>query len=329
MVTSEAVRKFYSRRAETGETLAIVMVGGGAKGRWQYGALMALEDAGLIEPCDLFVGTSTGAMQAVLAATSLVHGGNLERGKRVWDGIKSSRDVYTPMLEASPAFIARAAWTLGASAFGAGKDAFCDHEPLRKLLERECGDLTSENVFRKIGKEVVTTATDYESGGSVVLGSEERFYDMALASASIPCVFPLHRMTDMDGQARVFGDGGVLDNHPLDVALELGAKKVIMIYCAPDPADWPPVYPRLNSVIDVASRTLGILLDRMEMEAYEKANRICDEARAAGDPIEILHLYPQTPTGDMLDFSTVHLLEQGRMETERQLTEAAVAEFLA
>lgn len=318
----EVCDAFKKAKIEKGEKLGIVLVGGGAKGRWEYGALLALEKMGVIQLADFFVGTSTGAIQAVLAGVSLYKTGSLKYGADVYAKVTKNSDIYTPNLP------------LDGFKFGnilsylkliprLKKNGLVEPEGLRKLLADVCGDITADLIFAKTGISIWATATDRERRKTSVLGGPDRIVDMALASSAIPGAFPPHTIDGVE-----YVDGGLLDNHPVDQAVQLGATKILIVYCDPDPAESTPAIPR-EGVIGVALDSLDTLMSNTENEMWKRIDlQEQINAMVGGPSVEYLHVYPLSDTGTVLDFSKTELLEQGIIETWKQLNPNVVGNFL-
>jgi predicted acylesterase/phospholipase RssA len=75
----------------------LVLEGGGAKGAWQFGALQALDEAGM--KFDYVAGTSVGALNGALWAT-----GCLDLGKELWASLSSSK-IFKLRMYHSPMFL--------------------------------------------------------------------------------------------------------------------------------------------------------------------------------------------------------------------------------
>ena len=183
---------------------ALVLSGGGAKGRWQAGAIKGLYDSGY--KWDIVIGTSVGSINAagfaVLGPTKL---------KKMWDGITKPKDILSPSgffkypRMAYNVFFKGGLYTL---------------EKLEKILEREIGsklptyadDVYACKVSLRDGRVVYTRHTD------------EDYIKSILASSSIPgAMAPIDEWVD----------GGVREVAPLKKAIEMGAEKITVILCSP------------------------------------------------------------------------------------------------
>lgn len=312
----DIVAGFVAGKKANGEKLAIVANGGGAKGREEWGFLLALEEVGLVGAADLLVGTSAGGLDLILAGCSLRHRGDLSEGTEVWDSIRKNADLFKPDL---PGNWWGWAWSLVTKLTAKG---YADPVGLRDKVEGVTNVQTADDLEAAIGKKVVTVATHYETGQSRQLTGSTPLYDMAMATCAIPGFFPAHNIA-----GEYFGDGAVLDNDPVDVAVQLGATKVLVLFCDPEqllPEAFDP------NVKNDLVRALQILYNGHEDKMWKYVNLLTEKNRAAGGPqVEYLMLWPSAPTGDLLDFSKVELVDQGLADARAALTEDRVREFLA
>jgi NTE family protein len=182
---------------------AFVLAGGGSLGAVQVGMLAALARRGIVP--DLVVGASVGAINAAYYAAEPDQRG-VERLKRIWLGIRRT-DVFP---------LSPLASVLG---FFGKTDHLVPPAPLRSLIEAELPYQRLED--SRLPCHVV--ATDALEGTEVVLSSGTAATAL-LASAAVPAVFPPVRL---DG--RFLLDGGVSNNTPVSIAVELGATRVIVL----------------------------------------------------------------------------------------------------
>ena len=183
--------------------LAFVFAGGGSLGAIEVGMLAALVGEGV--SADLVVGASVGAINAVYYASEPSARG-VERLGDIWRGIRRG-DVF-------PLSGARGALAL----FGHSR-SLVDPTNLRRLLERKLPLARLEQCLVPVH----VVATDFASGAEVVL-SKGSAVDALMASTAIPAVFPPVTLA-----GRVLVDGGVTNNTPLSAAVELGARRVIVL----------------------------------------------------------------------------------------------------
>ncbi len=205
--------------------IGLVLSGGGARGLSHVGVLKVLERARI--PIDVIAGTSMGAIVGGLYASGM-NADVLEAEllKVNWDAVFASR-VDRQLLsqrrkeedfEISPVLEfgmrnGEVRVPLGALS-GRGLEGLLRRYTLPSRLVRDFDSLRIP--FRAV-------ATDMETGLPVVL----RDGDLALAlrsSMSVPGVFA---PTEVNG--RILGDGGLVNNLPVDVARAMGADVVIVV----------------------------------------------------------------------------------------------------
>jgi NTE family protein len=185
-----------------------VLGGGGARGAAQVGVLQALFEAGVEGPVAV-VGTSVGALNgSAIAAYPSLAGTMMLR--EVWMS-RQAVDVFR-------------AHPLGVILSGLRHDqvsAF-PQQNIRRLIERAQA-LTGIKTFEQLRVPLAVVATDLNAGRPAVFRSGE-LTPALLASTAIPGLFPSVRIGE-----REHLDGGVVDNTPLNIAVEDGAKEVLAI----------------------------------------------------------------------------------------------------
>lgn len=182
---------------------AFVFAGGGSLGAAQVGMLKALVSKG-VEP-DVVVGSSVGAINAAYFAGSA----NREAVwglEQIWRQIRR-RDVFP---------LAPVGVVLGLLS---RRNYMVSPLALRRLLE-------SHLTYHKLEDSnipVCVVATDILEGVEVRLSSGP-VVEALLASAAIPAVFAPVRIG-----GRYLVDGGLISSSPLFAALELGARRLIVL----------------------------------------------------------------------------------------------------
>ena len=205
--------------------VGLVLSGGGARGLAHVGVLKLLEREHV--PVDVITGTSMGAIIGGLYASGM-SAAQLEDDllKVDWGSVFASR-VDRQLLsqrrkeedfEISPVIeIGMREGELRAP-LGA-----LSGRGLETLLRRYTLPVREVRNFDALPIPFRALATDMESGKPVVLSQG----DLALAlrsSMSVPGVFA---PTEVDG--RILGDGGLVDNVPVDVARAMGAEVLIVV----------------------------------------------------------------------------------------------------
>src|SRR5260370_631035 len=224
---------------------AWVLGGGGARGAAEVGMLQALFEAGVEAPVSI-VGTSVGALNgASIAAYPSLAGTMMLR--EVW----LSRAALS-VFQAHP---------LGLIVSGIRRDhlsAFPQRN-VRRLIDRAQA-LTGITTFEQLRVPLAVVATDLNAGKPAVFRSGD-LTPALLASTAIPGLFPTVRI----GEREHF-DGGVVDNTPLNIAVEEGAKDILAISLMGGGgyAGMPSYLPEL------IERTLQLSLHHQILAHYER-----------------------------------------------------------
>ena len=205
--------------------IGLVLSGGGARGLAHIGVLKALED--LHVPVDVIAGTSMGAIVGGLYASGM-RAAELETALRdvQWSEVFSNRVARRQLtqrrkeqdFEISP--LIELGWRDGSLQAPRGA---VSSRGLESLLRRHTLPVRDIQRFDRLPIPFRAVATDMESGAAVVLDEG----DLALAlrsSMSVPGVF-----SPIELNGRVLGDGGLVNNLPIDVARALGAEVVIVV----------------------------------------------------------------------------------------------------
>lgn len=180
---------------------AFVFAGGGSLGAIQVGMLHPLLQAGLLP--DLVVGSSVGAINAAYFAGAPDMAG-LSRLAEIWTRLRRA-DIFPLTLSA---------------AFGLFRhpDNIVDPGGLRRLIEDHLAFEKLEDA--RIPLHVM--ATDMQGVG--VRLSTGLAADAILASAAVPGIFP-----PVEIGGRPLMDGAIAANTPLRLAVELGAKRIVVL----------------------------------------------------------------------------------------------------
>ena len=205
--------------------IGLVLSGGGARGLAHVGVLKVLEREHV--PIDVIAGTSMGAIIGGLYASGM-SADELERELlRVrWDNLFASRVERRELsqrrkeedFEISPVL----ELGLRDGEFRTPQGAVSSRG-LESLLRRYTLPVRGVQRFDELPIPFRAVATDMESGQPVILSEG----DLALAlrsSMSVPGVFS---PTEIDG--RVLGDGGLVNNVPVNVARAMGADVLIVV----------------------------------------------------------------------------------------------------
>jgi NTE family protein len=222
-----------------------VLGGGGARGAAQVGVLQALFEAGIEAPAAI-VGTSVGALNgASIAAYPSLAGTMMLR--EVW----LSRQAAA-VFQAHP---------LGIILSGLRRDhlSVMPQQNVRRLIDRAEG-LSGMTTFEQLRVPLAVVATDMNAGKPAVFRSG-LLAPALLASTAIPGLFPSVRIND-----REHLDGGVVDNTPMNIAVDDGAKEVLAIsLMGGGEYEQAP-----NSIPELIARTLQLSLHHQMLSNYER-----------------------------------------------------------
>ena len=274
---------------------ALVLPGGGGWGRVQASSLYALHNAGVLKGVDGIFSNSAGSLNAALYCVGLMGDLGANLNKEAWLNITDNTDIIKPDFIPVAAHpwahpLAEAAMSNGVLF---GKSAF-DNSPLKALLKKYTGTLTTKDLEDKLG--IIWRAVCFsamEGRGRLLEGM---FYHMAVASSSIEVAFPAHLG---------FGDGGPVSNCPGISAIEAGADQIIIVYCGaegPTPSQDPlwiddkTPDPKMSAL-----QMAGALIGNLTTINEASTDRELDRAEKSG--VQVVRCYPRTPVeGSILQF---------------------------
>jgi NTE family protein len=234
--------------------IGLVLSGGGARGFAHVGVLKALEAAHV--PVDVVVGTSMGAIVGGLYASGMSPQAlETELMGVAWDTLFERRTPRQTLsqqrkeadFDLSPVF--QIGFRDGEFRVPSGAVSTRSLEWLLRRYTLHTRQLTS---FDALPTPFRAVATNMETGEPVVLANGDLAAALR-ASMSVPGVFaPL----EVDG--RLLGDGGLVNNLPVDVARALGADVVIAVNIG------TPLAGResLGSVLGVSAQMINILTEQ-------------------------------------------------------------------
>jgi NTE family protein len=296
--------------------IAVVVAGAGARGAYEAGVLgelvPRLEQAG--EPPDTFVGTSAGALNAVVLAAFAggpppnvppeLELGTVTDALRVFWTRLRAHQVWRPLLRDAP----RVLWYYGGGGIigGAGLTSLLHTGPLTRTAERWSWalDAAREKIATGRVKALAVATTDVYRGRTVVFVERapgvafpptdakrgidyvatELTTDHLVASAAIPVAFPAIDLPHPSGGRRWYSDGGVRLNAPLKPALALGADRLVVVATHPaeavgDTASAPDdLQPQVDDqLVNVLE---AVLVDRMveDLSTLRKINAAVRQA---------------------------------------------------
>ncbi|WP_226782280.1 patatin-like phospholipase family protein [Oceaniglobus trochenteri] len=261
----------------------LALQGGGVHGAFTWGVLDRLLEEGRIEIAGIS-GTSAGALNGAALKAGLVAGGrqgardNLDwlwskvsglDDMKVADWLSSlamPTDMFSAMLEMSPAYLMLDAATRAASpySFGTGIE-----NPLRRIVEQ----MDFANVCADEGPELFIGATNVRSGKIKVFSGDAITTDAILASACLPTLF---RAVEIDGAA--YWDGGYTGNPALYPLYEdRFPDDIVVVNINPIERASIPVTPQqiVNRINEISFNTSLL----RELRAVHFVQRLLDEGR--------------------------------------------------
>jgi NTE family protein len=234
--------------------IGLVLSGGGARGFAHVGVLKALEEARV--PVDFIVGTSMGAIIGGLYASGM-NADELERELIAvdWGDLFDRREprqlLSQRRKEEDFAFAPMLQMGFRDGEFRLPTGAVSSRS-LEMLLRRYTLTTRHLTTFDGLPTPFRAVATDMETGQAVVLDHGDLAAALR-ASMSVPGVFsPL----EVDGQ--ILGDGGLVNNLPIDVARQMGADTIIAVNIG------TPLAGRdtLGTVLGVTTQMVNILTEQ-------------------------------------------------------------------
>jgi NTE family protein len=259
---------------------AWVLAGGGSFGAVQAGMLRALVAFGIVP--DLVVGSSVGAINGAYFA-DVPNAEGVAQLEAIWRSLRR-REVFPVTWRSLLGLLTR-------------RNFVVDPGGLRRVIEERLPYRELEHAA--IPLHVV--ATDLIAGGSVRLSSGPAV-EAVLASCAIPAAFPPVRIGE-----RYLIDGAVASNTPISVAVELGAKRVVVLptgfACA---LETPP-----HDAIGCALHAITLLI----------AHQLVREIERCREQVEIITVPPLCPLSvSPYDFSHAReLIERAADQTHRWL----------
>lgn len=299
------------------KTIGINLHGGGARGSYQAGVLLALVEIlkkenllGHKNPLKIWSGTSAGAINATFCAANAMdlHSAGKQLAK-IWQDITPEQIYRTDFVSLSKN---SAKWirdlTFGSLFKKKMAQYLLNAEPLADLLNQQIDfEKIQQNIDQKIISSVSCTAYCFNTSKTVsfVQGDcpswkrsnrhsvhEKISTKHIQASCSIPLLFPLTKMNN-----QYYADGGFRSTAPSSSVIHQGAQKILMVGVRyqPESTDIPAYSINEPGIAKVAGSMLNSLffdnID-LDLERLELVNEI----------IQSVHKSIQT---ERSDYSTI------------------------
>lgn len=289
---------------------ALVLSGGGAKGKYQVGALKVLTK---MFDYDYISGVSVGALNAAMLATA-----NADKLLDVWLNIRGNKDIYKGGFKV---------FNMIRILFG--QRYWYSNKPLVRLMWEH---LDLDNCHTPFSVGVVSLNTGrylrytYRPNGVLTVSNrheiigeakgeeaKERMFDAILASTAIPVAFP-----PVKSNEQLYVDGGARDVSPLSDAIYKQPNHITIINCSRHNPSYDSIsmsrFSGLLAILRVATRSLDIVMSeiiRNDIAGFLNKNHIVKQTDAPvynknGKEYKYfkhLLIEPTTYIGDTLDFS--------------------------
>jgi NTE family protein len=333
-----------ARRKRRSSRTALVLGGGGFTGGvYQIGALRALDllsSNRSVNQFDIYVGTSAGALIASLAANGVTpeqmmrtvndqvpHSlPPLDRQMflRLNKGEFVSKAVKLPLHAVSVARnVARSLGSLSAVdlvlALGdALPSGIYTGEGVEDYVRRALSEEGRTDDFRLLKRELYLAATDLDTCERIVLGAEG-WDDIPISSAvrastALPMIYAPYRVRD-----RELVDGGIVSTTNLDIAVEAGAKFIVVVNpLVPYVNDFSKTIPtlfgtRVRRVSDMGFPKIGY--QTFKLLAYQRLHEVASHWKERYPGVDIVLVEPDPD--DELMFQTNILNFASRVEVAR------------
>jgi NTE family protein len=339
-----AAAKAASARRQKRSKTALVLGGGGFTGGvYEMGALRALDLLSVnrtVNEFDVYVGTSAGAF----VAASVANGVTPEEMMRVIvqqvptpfpDARVGSllRPNYREFLSRGATFPLRLVHLLRRLAGDLGQISAVDlalvlaeilpsglysGEGIENYVRRILADPDRTDDFRELGPELYLPATDLDTCERIVLGSPE-WDDIPIsravsASSALPMIYKPVKVRD-----RELVDGGIVSTTNLDIAVEAGAKFIIVVNpLVPYVNDFEQRIPslsgsRVRRVSDMGLPQIGYQV--FKLLAYQRLHELAKHWEERYPGVDIVLIEPEA--SDELMFQTSVMNFTSRVEIAR------------
>src|SRR3984885_14730278 len=336
-------RKAGTRRQPRSKTALVLGGGGFTGGVYEIGALRALDLLSVnktVNQFDVYVGTSAGSF----VAAAVANGVTPEEMMRV-----IAQQVPTPFPDARvgallkpnyrefvtrglvfPLRLANLLRTLGrdlrqvsavdivlalAEALPTG---LYSGDGIERYVRRILSDPDRTNDFRELACELYLAATDLDTCERVVFGSED-WQDVPIsqagsASSALPMVYRPVRIGD-----REYVDGGIISTTNLDIAVEAGAKLIVVVNPLVPYANYfetrtpPPTGSRTRRVSDMGFPHIGY--QAFKLLAHQRLHELARRWEERYPGVDIILIEPDP--NDELMFQTGVMNYTSRVEIAR------------
>jgi NTE family protein len=320
-----------SRRSRPRSRTALVLGGGGFTGGvYEIGALRALDLLAVnrtVNEFDVYVGTSAGSFIGSMVANGVTPEEmmrvvnqqvptpfkDLDRGSLMrpnyGEFARSAALLPLRMVGMAREIVARrgrvALMDLGVQLVDALPSGMYDSRAIQEYLETVLSDPDRTDDFRVLDNELYLTATDLDTCERIILGGEH-WDDVPIAravaaSTALPMVY---KPVEIKGRQLV--DGGIRSTTNLDIAVERGAKFVVVVNpLVPYVNDFQKVIPtmtgsRVRRVADMGFAEIGY--QTFKLLAHQRLHEAVTHWKEKYPGVDIVLIEPEP--NDELMFET-------------------------
>jgi len=333
-----------SRRRRRPSKTALVLGGGGFTGGvYEIGALRALDLLAVdrtVNQFDVYVGTSAGALIAALAANGVTP----EQMMRVVNdqvqqpfsdvsldsllrpnyrefvskGLRLPLHLVGLVREVGRSLPSLSTMDLALALADLLPSGLYSGSGIEDYVRSALSDPDRTDDFRELGRELYLAATDLDTCERIVLGGKG-WDDVPIsaavrASAALPMVYQPTKLKD-----RELVDGGIVSTTNLDIAVEAGAKLIVVVNpLVPYVNDFTKEIPtlfgtRTRRVSDMGFPKIGY--QTFKLLAYQRLHEVARGWRERYPGVDIVLIEPDTD--DELMFQTNILDYRSRLEVAR------------
>jgi predicted acylesterase/phospholipase RssA len=343
-------RRRAQRRKKPSKTALVLGGGGFTGGVYEIGALRALDLLAVnstVNNFDVYVGTSAGSFVASMLANGVtpeemmqVINSDDNMGLQDLDLNKVLRPNYLGFLAKGAALPLRtlellrslvrigefSAMDLGVGLAEALPTGIYSGSGLSDYVEEALGEDGRVNDFRLLDRELYLTATDLDTCERIVFG-EQGWDDVPISKAveCSTCLPVVYKPVDLKG--RQFVDGGIRSTTNVDIAVEKGAKFIVVVNpLVPYVNDFEKTIPtvfgrRVRRVSDmglpaIANQTFRLI-------AHQRLHQAVEQWQEKYPGVDIILLEPQP--NDELMFGTPIMDYSRRLKIARHGFESVTA----
>ncbi len=233
---------------------ALVLCGGGSLGAYEIGAWKYLQEVGM--HFDIVTGTSIGAINGAMVATD-----DYEKAEALWNNVAADQvmvngvNFYSGFLHDFDKQKGNRLWSFAKTFI---KNGGADITPLVNLVHKSIDPKKIKETKTRIG--VVTTTYPGLKEVDVILNDVKESLILDYLHASSAC-YPIFPMYTINHQKYI--DGGYHNNLPIDLAIKMGADKIVAVLLHAVPkVPQHPEYMKLPFVTTIRpSHDTGSIMD--------------------------------------------------------------------